>query len=76
MPLTRDHLNEIQARRKGDPDVKTLLLEIRRMRAMLLPTHDFMKLSATHHSIAEGIGEVLKAELDAEPCVVETKNAS
>lgn len=74
--LTRDQLNDIRTRRKGDADVKATLDEIRRMRALLLRMHDFMRLSETNHSIAQGIGDVLKAELDREPVVLESSSRS
>lgn len=35
-PLTRDQLLEIQDRRRGDPDIKALLLEVHRLRQIAL----------------------------------------
>lgn len=71
--LTRDQLNDIRIRRKGDADVKVLLDEIRRMRPLLLRAHDYLRLLDGNPNIATAIGDVLKAELEKEPCVIESK---
>jgi hypothetical protein len=69
-PLTRAQLLAIQERGKSDPDVRALLWEVFRLRALALRTHDYVRqapTSSTGHMLAER----LQAELDEEPVVKE-----
>lgn len=70
-PLTRDDLLAIQARNKGNPDVRSLLMEVKRLRALVLRSHDVLRLAEAGHSVAPQIAPVLKQELDQEPVVLE-----
>ena len=64
--MTRDQLHEIAVRRRGDPDVKTLLLEIKRLRGVLvqanelaaaLPRLDGLNRDYTDQRLVELLGE-------------------
>jgi hypothetical protein len=69
-PLTRDQLQEIQERNPASPDVRTLLWEIKRLRALTLRTHDYVRQDATS-STAAMLGDRLREDLENEPCVKE-----
>lgn len=68
--LTRDDLIAIQERNHDLPDVLALLWEIKRLRAVVLRSHDYFRQSPTS-SIAATIAERMRAELDEEPVVKE-----
>jgi hypothetical protein len=69
-PLTREDLLSIQARNKGNADVRALLLEVKRLRALALRAHDYVKQSPTS-SVAQLIADGLKRDFDVEPVVLE-----
>jgi hypothetical protein len=69
-PLTREQLEAIQARNTYSTDVRTLLWEIKRLRALTLRTHDYLRQDATS-SMGLVMAERLRRDLDAEPCVKE-----
>jgi hypothetical protein len=69
-PLTRYDLRAIQGRNPESADVSTLLWEIKRLRALALRTHDYFRQAPTS-STALMLAERLRAELDAEPVVME-----
>lgn len=55
-PLTREDLTAIQERNHNSPDVRALLWEIRRLRAVLLRSHDYFRQMPTS-SIARTLTE-------------------
>lgn len=69
-PLTRDDLLAIQGRNPDSADVRTLLWEIKRLRALALRTHDYFR-QAPGSSTAQMLAERARAELEAEPVVKE-----
>lgn len=69
-PLTREQLEAIQARNTYSTDIRTLLWEIKRLRALTLRTHDYFRQTPTS-STAIMLAEHLKAMLDEEPVVKE-----
>jgi cell fate (sporulation/competence/biofilm development) regulator YmcA (YheA/YmcA/DUF963 family) len=68
--LTRDQLQQIQERNSTSADVRTLLWEIKRLRALTLRTHDYVRQDATS-STAAMLGDRLREDLENEPCVKE-----
>lgn len=69
-PLHIDELRAIQARNPDSADVRALLWEVRRLRATVLRSHDYVRLdpgSSTGKMVADG----LRRMLDAEPVVIE-----
>lgn len=69
-PLTRAELQAIQDRNLESADMRALLWEIKRLRALTLRTHDYFRQSPTS-SMALVLLEQLRGELDAEPVVKE-----
>lgn len=69
-PLTREQLTEIQDRNLDSADTRALLWEVKRLRALVLRTHDYFRLAPTS-STAAMLLERLRGELDAEPVVRE-----
>lgn len=69
-PLTREDLIAIRDRNRGQEDVETLLWEVKRMRALLLRSHDYFRQSPTS-SIARSMAETMLQLLDEEPVVKE-----
>lgn len=70
-PLTREDLIAIRDGNVRNADVRALLREIRRLRAVLLYAKqyvDCMDANAQHTAL---IREILCKYLDAEPCVLE-----
>jgi hypothetical protein len=68
--LTRDQLQQIQERNSTSADVRTLLWEIKRLRALTLRTHDYFRQDVTS-STASTLAERLREDLDNEPAVKE-----
>lgn len=69
-PLTREDLIDIRDRNRGDEDAVALLWEIRRLRALVLRSHDYFRQAPTS-STALMLAEGLKHDLDNEPVVKE-----
>jgi hypothetical protein len=69
-PLTREQLRVIQDRNPNSADVRALLWEIKRMRALLLRSHDYFRQAPTS-SIARTLAESMLQELEKEPVVKE-----
>jgi type IV secretory pathway TraG/TraD family ATPase VirD4 len=69
-PLTREQIQAIQSRNLYSTDVRTLLWEIKRLRALTLRTHDYFRQDATS-STAKMLAEHLQALLGEEPVVKE-----
>lgn len=73
-PLGTEQLKAIQSRRRGDPDVTTLLWEIHRLRITVLSAHTFVQAvgSAAPLGTYAGIASRdLRARLATEPVVIE-----
>lgn len=69
-PLTREQILAIQGRNPDSADVRALLWELKRLRALTLRTHDYFRQTPTS-STALMLAERLRGELDAEPVVKE-----
>lgn len=69
-PLTREELQAIHDRNRDSADIRTLLWEISRLRALTLRTHDYFRQSPTS-STGQMMAERVRADLDAEPVVRE-----
>lgn len=69
-PLTREHLIAIRDRNRGQEDVEALLWEVKRLRAVVLRSHDYFRQSPTS-SIARTLHETMLQVLEAEPVVKE-----
>ena len=69
-PLTREQLKAIQDRNRESADMRALLWEVFRLRALTLRTHDYFRQVPTS-STALVMFERLRGELDAEPVVRE-----
>lgn len=69
-PLTRENLIAIRDRNRGQKDVEALLWEVKRMRALLLRSHDYFRQSPTS-SIARTLAESMLKQLEEEPAVKE-----
>jgi hypothetical protein len=69
-PLTKEQLKAIQGRSQESADVRTLLWEVARLRALALRTHDYFRQAPTS-STARMLAERLQEELEAEPVVKE-----
>lgn len=69
-PLTRDQLRAIQDRGRDSADVRALLWEVFRLRALALRTHDYLRQSPTS-STGRMLAERLQGELEEEPAVKE-----
>lgn len=70
-PLTKTQLQEIQQRRKDDPDVLALLWEIHRLRSIVLRADQLQRSIDGLGGGADMVLKVLRAELKNEPCVKE-----
>jgi hypothetical protein len=70
-PLSRPELQEIQARRRDDPDVMALLWEIKRMRAVLLFADQLQREMGVMSGPQGMVLDALRARLKDEPCVLE-----
>lgn len=69
-PLTREQLQAIQERNPDSPDMRALLWEIKRLRAVVLRSHDYFRQSPTS-SIARTLHETMLQVLEEEPVVKE-----
>lgn len=67
--LTKEDLQVIQERGADSPDVRALLWEVTRLRALALRTHDYFRQGTSTTAIV--MGESLRALLEAEPVVQE-----
>ena len=73
--MTLGRLREVQSRRRDDPDVMTLLREIKRLRETIRLAHTYYE--ATHKSWREEVGdrlvalERMKGLLGSEPVIIE-----
>ena len=69
-PLTREQLKDIQDRYPLNRDVRDLLWEVKRLRALALRTHDYFRQQPTS-STGQAMAEALRNELEREPVVIE-----
>ena len=69
--LTKGDLTAIQERSAGSPDVRALLWEVARLRALALRTHDYFRQGSS--STAPILAESLRAMLEDEPVVQDQK---
>ena len=67
--LTKDDLRAIQDRNPDSPDVRTLLWEVARLRALALRTHDYFRQGSSSTSLI--LAESLRSMLEAEPVIQE-----
>ena len=67
--LTKEDLKAIQERGADSADVRALLWEVARLRALALRTHDYFRQGTSTTAIV--MGESLRALLEAEPVVQE-----
>lgn len=70
-PLTKVDLQDIPARRSGDPDVVALLWEIHRMRGTISYADQLQRVMGTVGGAQGMILEALRSRLEEEPCVKE-----
>lgn len=69
-PLTKEELIAIQERNPDSADVRALLWEVRRLRAVALRAHDYFR-QPPGSSTARMLAETVKEQLDEEPVVKE-----
>lgn len=69
-PLGKDKLREIQNRNPDSADVRALLWEVKRLRALALRSHDYFRQTASS-STAIMLAEAMRRDLAEEPVVVE-----
>lgn len=74
-PLSKDTLREIQDRNPDSADVRALLWEVKRLRALVLRSHDYFRQSHTS-STALMLAAALRRDLEEEPVVVEQPRIS
>lgn len=70
-PLTVETLQAIQERNHGSEDVRTLLWEIKRLRAMLLRADQLRDRFPKPGNCLDAVWEEFQRDLAAEPCVTE-----
>lgn len=70
-PLTQETLREIQDRNLAASDVRTLLWEIKRLRALALYMDQLQRMIGTLPGQQGDVLEVLRRMLAEEPCVKE-----
>jgi hypothetical protein len=69
--LSREQLNEIQARNKGNEDMKALLWEVKRLRTHVLRMDQVLRSSdPTLHSLTL---QSLARDIQDEPCIQELR---
>ena len=70
-PLSTDQLREIQERNRDSDDVRALLWEIKRLRAIVLYADQLQRMLTTLPGPQGAILDTLRAKLKDEPCVKE-----
>jgi len=70
-PLTKETLIEIQARNLHSADVRALLWEVKRMRALVLYADQLQRMLVTLPGPQGAILDTLREKLKDEPCVHE-----
>ncbi len=69
--LTKDDLLAIQARSRNDPDVRALLWEVKRLRAMVLRADQLQRALGPLGGGPGAILHAMRLDLQTEPCVLE-----
>jgi hypothetical protein len=72
--LTKDDLKAIQDRNPDSPDVRALLWEVARLRALALRTHDYFRQGSS--STALILADSLRTMLEDEPAIQEQSKLS
>jgi hypothetical protein len=67
--LTKADLTAIQERNVDSPDMRALLWEVARLRALALRTHDYFRQGSSSTSLI--LAESLRTMLEAEPVIQE-----
>jgi len=67
--LTKDELTTMRERNSDSPDVRALLWEVARLRALALRTHDYFRQASS--SMAPILADSLRTMLEDEPVVKE-----
>jgi hypothetical protein len=67
--LTKADLTAIQERNADSPDVRAMLWEVARLRALVLRTHDYFRQGSSSTSLI--LADSLRAMLEAEPVIQE-----
>ncbi|MEF9926818.1 MAG: hypothetical protein RR775_17735 [Massilia sp.] len=67
--LNKEELTAIQARSADSHDVRTLLWEVARLRALALRTHDYLRQGSSSTSLI--LADSLRTMLEAEPVIQE-----
>ena len=70
-PLTRADLVAIQERNPGSADVRALLWEVKRFRALALYVDQLQRILGTLPGPQGDVLEAIRAQLESEPCVNE-----
>jgi hypothetical protein len=72
--LTKEQLEEMKQRRKGDDDVKALLWEVARLRTHVLRFDQLLR-SMYGLTVHESMLKSLASEIKDEPCITELRKA-
>jgi hypothetical protein len=67
--LTKEDLKAVQDRNLDSPDVRALLWEVARLRALALRTHDYFRQGSSTTAIV--MADSLRAMLEDEPVIQE-----
>ncbi|MDY0974982.1 hypothetical protein SOM61_08410 [Massilia sp. CFBP9012] len=70
-PLTREELRAIQDRNLYSPDVRALLWEVKRLRALALYVDQLQRIVGTLPGQQGDVLESIREQLRNEPCVTE-----
>ena len=70
-PLTRETLKDIQDRNPGSADVRALLWEVKRLRALALYVDQLQRMLGTLPGPQGTVLESIREQLKDEPCVLE-----
>jgi len=70
-PLTRSDLVAIQERNPESADVRTLLCEVKRFRALALYVDQLQRILGTLPGPQGDVLQAIRAQLEDEPCVKE-----
>lgn len=70
-PLTRQQLQDIQERNPNSADVRALLWEVKRLRAIALRTDQLLKDMPTVAGTSGLVADMLRRELADEPVILE-----
>jgi len=74
-PLSKDALRDIQDRNPDSADVRALLWEVKRLRALVLRSHDYFRQTATS-TTAMMLADAMRRDLADEPVIREQPRLS